>query len=267
MDFSYSGFEFNIHDYFLKNTLFIAISGSHGFGWTSKNSDLDLRIVTMPDLQLYVDPFFNIKTTQWDSWHKIYNIDVTVYPIKSTLQLLAKGNGNILDNLFEDKLYERKSDLVKELKCIIASHLHKGFLNHCLGYSQSVKRDLNIDSRINKFGYGKLLLERYREILKGMLLCEGKIEHNLVIMLNSISTKYCESILNSVVNNETLCINEVSNAIVETDSLDNELKEMVSKSDLPSIEQSTIEVPLSRWLRRYYFGKSSEEEKYEQKCS
>lgn len=254
-EFEYSGFKFIFQD--TNNYLFASISGSHAFGWNSKSSDLDIRVVNIPILPMYVDPFHKIKTTEWESW-KVNNIDAVCYPITIFLGLLAKGNGNTLDNLFEEKIFDSNKTATKDLQDIVKNHLHKGFLYHCIGYSQCVKNDLKVEQRIIKYGYAKLLCERYRELLKGMLLCEGKIEYNLPKMMEQIPVKFADTLLDSIKECNTNWLTSraavVQNAIKETNQLEEQLCDMINKSNLQDKELSCIEVPLSQWIKKLYFG-------------
>jgi len=180
-----------------KKTLFVAISGADSFGWKKPDSDLDLIYVKFSDLSKVISPFFSPRTTQRITG----KLDEHFYPVEKYLGLLVEGNCNVLDNLFEPKLYQR-TRLVKSLQKIVINNLHVGFIDHCLGYSKHLKKDLSNPVRIAKYGKPKLLLNRYRIVLQGFTLTSlgyNRIQYNLRDLLrNSVmQVSHGESLLDS----------------------------------------------------------------------
>jgi len=230
-----------------EGTLFIAISGSHAFGWDNKNSDLDIIFVEFIPMEQLVSPFYRHTTRQRQCG--IY--DKHMYPIQDYLRLLAKGNGNALDNLFEPKIYQ-KENLVKSLQAVVKEELHIGFIDHCLGYALSIRKDLFNQSRLAKYGAAKLLLTRYRVLLQGMLILDGKIEYNLVNMDKLFKGKYLISDILSLYLNNISDNSIFDKGIQETDTLQIELVDKKSKCKLPHYNQSTIKIALNRWIVKYY---------------
>ena len=263
MLFNYNDREFPIETKWVKSCLFIAVSGSNSFGWDKPNSDLDLVHVWMPLIENLISPFWGANKNR----HSIHgDMDRREYPIQNFLRLLAKGNGNALDNLFEPKLYEMKEQ-VKELQDIVKTHIHKGFIHHCLGYSKSIKKDFDISSRVETTGLHKLILTRYRVLLQGFCLLDGKIEYNLPRLLKIVSktdwaSPIAEKVLDDYLASENNNILKQSKLLIaaklDTDTLHEMLEVELSDS---LIEHSTIEVPLDRWMIRFY-NKNPEYERY-----
>lgn len=252
MIMTYDKFSFNMdNDFMNQRALFIAVSGSHAFGWNNDESDLDVRIVFCPNLGQLISPFYKCKTKEWMDPHGGVIKDFCMYPIDHYLTLLNKGNGNALDNLFEPHLYEDKIFL-PTLQKAVREHLHIGFVDHCIGYSRSVKKDFSIPSRVEHFGYQKLLLERYRELLKGKLLLKNKIEYNLSKMFEQIATAYGEPILESCKKGKASCIDEISKAMIETDKLEEELIALRDESKMPTQDNSSLMLYLDRWIKSRY---------------
>ena len=247
MDIKYEGFELEIVD--PCSCLFACISGAHSFGWVTPKSDLDVRFVIFTPIGQLISPFFKHHTQA----RMENNIDITEYPIDHYLQLLAKGNGNAVDNLFEPKLTEQK-EAVQSLQEIVKANIHKGFIGHCLGYSLHIKKDFDIPSRLEKYGIEKLLLCRYRVLLQGMNLFQGQIEHNLPKLLKNWPTLHAQTILIAYTNSVPVAPEILDAAIEETDRLHVGLSEALNKSSLPSFHQSNIVVCLDRWIKQQYLG-------------
>lgn len=220
---------------------------AHAYGWRRDDSDLDVRVVYFPDVQQALSVFWRASTKQ----HRHENVDFTEYPIQQYLRLLAKGNGNVLDNLFEEKLYEPNSQRTKRLQRIVLDGLHKGFLYHCLGYSSNLVKDMANTTRLARYGTSKLLLNRYKILLQGLILEEHrKVEYNLRRMHNYIQTDYCLKLLDSFVDNTKF--DQIAMARTETDSLYVQLADATETSKLPDYHQSALDVTLDRWLINHY---------------
>jgi len=123
---SIEGFTWEVDNDILNTTLFTAISGSYSFGWSKKDSDLDIRETWFPLQNELMNPFWRPRTLQWKEKCEAGIIDFVSYPLNIYLQLLNKGNGNLLENLFQPKMYENTS-LVKELQSIVRKNIHKGY--------------------------------------------------------------------------------------------------------------------------------------------
>jgi uncharacterized protein len=251
MNLTYRNFTVPMVDkHYLESCLFVCVSGSHSFGWETEKSDLDLRYIEVTDLAQIISPFFPNRPRQ-----KIKdNIDSNYYPLRDYLMLLAKGNGNALDNLFEPKLWEQKES-VRELQEIIQTHIHKGILAHCLGYSHAICKDFTIPNRLQKYGIQKLLLCRYRILLQGMLILQGIIEYNLPRMLTQVPTQHCEKLLSDYKAGIETPETELEIMAKETETIHQLLWEKKDNANIPDQFHSCVEVPLGRWIEQKYLGK------------
>jgi len=161
-------------------------------------------------------------------------VDFVSYPIADYLRLLAKGNGNIIENLFEPKLYQNER-LVNELQKIILESLHKGILKHYLGYSVSLKKDMENPSRLQRYGLDKLILCRYRVLLAGLLVEKRKeIIYNLNEQHKFIKTDFCSDILTHYLLHSDASKPLLTNAQEELEKLCDALKRVITQSTLPS---------------------------------
>lgn len=240
----YLDYEFYTDKKSMESLLFISISGAHAYGWSTKESDLDIREVTVPRIQQLISPFFQMKTKSWTEESLNGNkkiIDIVNYPIDHFLRLLNKGNGNTLDNLFQEKLIERTEE-VKDLQDIVFEHLHQRFILHQIGYAKSIWHDLSVQSRLEKYGRKKLYLQLYKTLRQGIILAKYKeIVFNVIEQQEYLSSNY---ILNLLSNNK-----------MKSQQIEEELAhltaELVSMKDsFP--EHSTLDIALDYWLRELY---------------
>ena len=185
----------------IKDALLVVVSGSHAYGWDTEKSDLDVRRVFFPDIKQALSVFYRCRTKQHKEKTDAGTIDFTSYPIQNFIQLLAKGNGNALDNLFEatgppDPKLLSDQTKVAQLQKIVLEHLHLGFLMHCTGYDLHLKKDLENETRLRRYGERKLLLNRYKILLEGLILAEHrKVIYNLRQQHEFIKTKHCLALL------------------------------------------------------------------------
>lgn len=251
MNLEYENFKLEmINEKYVKNNcLFICVSGSHSFGWAKKTSDLDLRFVFFPQLGQIVSPFFKYHTVSRIE----KDVDITEYPVDHYLQLLCKGNGNAVDNLFEPKLAEQKEH-VQSLQEIVKDSIHRGFIAHCLGYSCAIKKDFVIPSRLERYGVEKLLLCRYRVLLQGFNLLQGNIEYNLPRLLKTCDTQNCAEVLASYISDKETDVELIASAIEETSVLHDRLSHLLECSKLPHSERSLLISKLDRWIKQQYIG-------------
>lgn len=246
MEFKYDRFKFKLDNKFLADTLFVAVTGAHAYGWNNKDSDLDIRIVWIPDLlqALSIADRGAIKE------RKENDIEFTSFPISHFLKLLAKGNSNCLENLFQEKLYSN-SPLVRELQEITMKNLHLGFLRNYLGYSNSVEKDLVNPTRREKYGVEKLLLSDYRTLLSGIILGKFKeVVYNLKKQASYVPTGYSLVLLEEYLNprlvwKESLIVN----ARRELKLLKAHLKRIINKSKWYKLFPTQL---YDRFLMEYY---------------
>ncbi|RLF03882.1 MAG: hypothetical protein DRJ60_07900 [Thermoprotei archaeon] len=249
--FKYLDYKFYFDKIVFKDSLFIVVSGSHAYGWNTENSDLDLVRVFYPTVRQALSVMFRCKNNHFKDKFNNKIVDCTEYPIQNFISLLSKGNGNVLDNLFQSSNNElciiRQDKEVKELQKIVIDELHDGFRKHFLGYDMSLKKDLSNESRLEKYGMNKLLLSRYRLLQEGIILCEHKeVVYNLLKQMEYIDTKYCEDLLNSYI--ESRKFYRYKNCIVEIE----ELRQKLESLQLP--KYSGLPYCLDTWLIDKYIA-------------
>jgi len=255
----YLDYEFLMDKAVLQDSLYIVVSGSHAYGWSTLNSDLDLRRVFYPTVRQALSVLFRCKNNFYKDESNGKIVECTEYPIQNFILLLSKGNGNVLDNLFQasndDLCIVRKDEEVKELQQIVLDEIHDGFRKHFLGYDVSLQKDLSNESRLTKYGKEKLLLNRYRLLLEGIILCEHReVVYNLPRQMKYIDTKYCEDLLNSYLEGKKFhrhndCISEIE-----------ELRKRLESLQLPSY--SALPHCLDTWLIDKYSNNFKKRKSY-----
>jgi hypothetical protein len=252
MDITYGNFVIKDidEDWLHRKCLFVCVSGSHSFGWVTSKSDLDARFIVMTDIGSLISPFNKSKTRQSIQ----ENIDITYYPIEQFISLLAKGNGNAIDNLFEPKLWQFPQ-AVTSLKHIVSNNIHKGFIHHCLGYSTHILKDINNETRLERYGLEKLLLCRYRAVLQGLNLLNGNINYNLPELLGTYPTKWANGILTCYIAGGTIDRGMMGLALLETNDIHHYVYETMIKSNIPDTNDSPLITKLDEWIKEQYLGR------------
>ena len=153
------------------NPLVAAVTGSHLYGFPSKDSDIDLKgvhcaptadVVSMRPPQEAVDFLGDFEGTE---------IDYTSHELGQALRLLMRGNGNILERL-ASPLQVIASDDREELSRLGLGAISKKFYGHYRGFFGTM-RDQHAKAEQKT---AKGLLYCYRSALTGIhLLRTGRV--------------------------------------------------------------------------------------------
>jgi hypothetical protein len=250
LNFDYANFKFSL-DIENDGTLFVAVSGAHAYGWPSESSDLDLRIVWRPSLWQSMSLFSKPRTTNTQS----NNLDITRYPLNEYLRLLAKGNGNAAENLFQVKLYvgAGRFDPIGDLQELVLNNLHDAFLKHYAGYWVSLEKDINNTSRLERYGLAKLLLQGYRVLRTGLILTKQKVfAYSLQSQQKVLKSKVQEKILGGYYQKKIPTDALQEKAMAELEVYADNLKYAIDYGVLQSESESALPVLLEEWYREQY---------------
>jgi len=255
MNFKFRDYEFYLDTKNIKlGTLFIAVSGSHPYGWGTPRADLDIRKVWIPDINqaLSIEYRGNVKETKMplDDGRVIDLVDIPLYRFLGTLS--RKGNGNYLENLFQEKLWCMDKE-VKEVQEIVMKNLHTGFLDHYLGYYyKSLKPDMLNPSRLVKYGLQKLILMSYRVLRSGLILGEKRVVvYNLLEQDKYIESNICLQVRQEYLNGKPTRPKLLLKAKKELDELHLLLKETKKNCGWYEVFPDHL---FDRWLKKYYIG-------------
>lgn len=149
--------------------LLCSITGSHTYGFASPDSDIDIKgIHIVPTEKLLL---LNPKTPAHDRLQVFDGVecDLTTHEVAQALALLLKGNGNVLERILSP-LQLVEGEQTKALQQIAQATIHRGFINHYMGFFRGVQREHGLQKR------AKSALYTYRVALTGIhLLRTGEL--------------------------------------------------------------------------------------------
>jgi len=214
------------------NLLNAYISGSHLYGWTSKDSDIDIRgcYVLKKERFLGLDnprEVIEIKTED--------NKDIVLFEIKKLIGLALKGNCNILEEINSPQFY-KNADFVKLKQLINNAFGKKGIYNSYRGMAE--------------FNYKKFILcgrnsvKKYLYVFRGLMagiycLQTGLIKPNMEELNKHFKIKEVTKLLEikrAGLENEPL-------KDLEEGTLDKLIKGLFDKIDEAYIKCKMPEVP------------------------
>lgn len=171
-----------VHQEYSGKLLYVTISGSHLYGFESKDSDVDFRGSYLID----TNNLLGINTPKDYVERVIGNNDIVLFELKKEIVSLDKGNCNTLEHLFAKPLYT--SDEYFELKKIISLNLNiNGIYSSYRGlaWSNYNKFCLKGMHTVKKFLYV------FRAMLAGMYAIQNRqIQPNLELLLQGKETTY-----------------------------------------------------------------------------
>lgn len=131
------------------------ISGSHLYGWESKDSDIDIRGCFILDKEKflgldYPDECIEIKSEE--------NKDITLFEIKKMIKLALQGNCNILEEINSPQIY-KTADFVKLKQLINNTFGKRGLYNSYRGMAE--------------FNYKKFILNGRNTVKKYLYVFRG----------------------------------------------------------------------------------------------
>lgn len=112
-----------------KEVLFACLFGSHAYGYASKNSDYDIRIIYK---EKSVGNYFLLGKYKDFINYSDSNVDVEAYDIGKAVRLCAKSNVSIL-NWLCGLIIEDNNDMHYRLLCLCEQGDKRKFLKHFLG--------------------------------------------------------------------------------------------------------------------------------------
>lgn len=168
--------------------IYLTISGSHLYGFDSKDSDIDYRGCFLFD----TNNIFGLNQPRDYIERNIGMNDIVLFELGKEAHLLNKGNCNVFEHLFAKPLIT--SDEYFELKSIVKMNLNISGLYQSyrgMAWENYNKFCLKGQHTIKKFLYV------FRGLLAGMYVIEhGMIQPNLETLLqNNESTYYYEPIM------------------------------------------------------------------------
>lgn len=163
--------------------IFMTVSGSHQFGFSSHDSDIDLRGVHVLPIQLVAGLHIGNETIEHTTEGSI-PVDIVTHDVAKFCRLLLGKNGNVLENIYSP-LVIHTSPAHEELMHLASQCITKYHSKHYDGFALKQWKLLQQEHQRNRKGV-KALLYLYRVLLTGIHLMQtGRVEANL-LALNEI---------------------------------------------------------------------------------
>ena len=151
--------------------LLCGITGSHHYGFTSADSDLDIKgIHQAPTSQLLALESVRQNHDALEIYEGV-ECDLTTNELRQAMKLLVAGNGNLLERIFSPhQLFE--GDTLRALRELAGRSLSQASFSHYRGYFAGMKRE----HQRQRPPRAKSLLYSYRVALSGVhLLSRGEV--------------------------------------------------------------------------------------------
>ena len=159
----------------IPNAIFVTVSGAHLYGFSSPDSDYDLRGAHQAPLRDLVGLFPPRETIEVAEERDGLEWDIVSHEIRKFCALICKDSGYALEQLCSP-LVVYTSPAHQELKSLALNSLNRKFARHYLGFADNQWRLFLKDSPPRV----KPLLYIYRVLLTGAhLLQSGELEANL----------------------------------------------------------------------------------------
>ncbi len=171
--------------------MFATVSGAHLYGFSSPDSDFDLRGAHILPIDKLLGFEVSDETIEVSKVEKTIELDLVSHDIKKFFSLMLKPNGYVLEQLYSPLIVQTsiEHDELKELgkHCITVHHSH-----HYLGFSANQWK--LFESLENK--KVKPLLYVFRVLLTGIhLMRTGGIEANLTILNQEFKLPYINELV------------------------------------------------------------------------
>lgn len=213
--------------------LFVTISGSHLYGFSSADSDYDLRGVHVLPLHDVIGLTEGKEVVSKNEMREGLEIDLVTHDVKKCFQLLLNKNGSMLEQI-DSLLVLQTSPEHEELKVIARQCITRHFSHHYMGFSSSQWKLFNRDSPHRV----KPLLYIYRVLLTGIhLMRTGEVEPNLLKLNEVFKQSFIPDLVARKLAGPELSVLEDADLAFHEQQyhhLRAELEQAVSESFLPS---------------------------------
>ena len=228
-------------------------SGSRAWGFSSPDSDYDVRFVYVhkPDWYLTVFPNKDVIESMSDD----HLLDLSGWELRKTLRLLYKSNPNLSDWLLTDLLYIADAEFLEQIRKMQELYYNPiQAMYHFLSIAK--KHD---EKYLSKNGY---TLKRFLYFLRGVLACEYIKEqkaHPPVLFDNLLES----TVKDPIIKNEILKILEMKRQSKESDNaiINEGLKNYATtlfekhkagvanfRSELRARQSNPLDQMLRRWI-------------------
>ncbi len=173
--------------------VFATISGAHLYGFSSPDSDFDIRGIHLLPLETVVGLDEGKQTVEKEGIYDGLEIDLVTHDAAKFFTLMLRRNGYVLEQVFSPLIVYATPEH-EELKQIAADCITKHHAHHYLGFAATqwklFHKSQESPPRI------KPLLYVYRVLLTGIhLMRTGTVEANLVALNKEAGLSYIDDLI------------------------------------------------------------------------
>ncbi len=157
-------------------TLLVSLSGAHAYGFASADSDLDLKGIWEAPARVFLGLGNKPGAVDRQQWIGEVEIDFTVNELGQAVHGLIKGNGNMLERVFDRApLYCADPEAIEELRALTRAALSRRAYHHYRGFAFGQRKAVDPDAP-----QAKKVLYVLRTTLTGVHLLEtGEVDADL----------------------------------------------------------------------------------------
>lgn len=226
--------------------IFATISGAHLYGFSSRDSDWDIRGVHVLPVRDLLGLFETHDTIEQSAKAPV-ELDLVTHDVKKFFGLLLKRNGYVLEQLYSPLLVKSSTEH-DELKAIATGCVTRFHSHHYLGFAATQWSHFEAETPPRV----KPLLYTFRVLLTGIrLMNTGHVEANLLRLNDEFRLPYIDELVcrkTQGTEQGVLTESDVGFYRTEYQRLRNELELSSERSSLP--ESPTCKHELSDLLVR-----------------
>ena len=223
--------------------VWVALTGSHAYGFPSPDSDLDLkgvfvesahRLLGLRESQGRVD-FLDL----WEG----RELDLTLNELGNCASLLLNGNGNLIER-FLGPFQVLTSPVGHQLAALARDSLSKRVARHYQGFFGGMRRESEVEAR-TAGRTAKTLLYAYRVALTGAhLLRTGEVEMNLGSLAEAFGIEKVSALITMkrVAEKQIISEADAQTHLAEMDALERILADALQHSVLPDEPRNASEM-------------------------
>lgn len=175
----------------LPRALFVTVSGSHLYGFSSVDSDIDLRGTFLAPFDQIIGLNRGPETVERDLLLDGIEVEFVAHEAAKYLQLLGKDNGYILEQVFSPLIVTGR-EFLERLRPIARRCATRACHHHYRGFYRSRREALEREP----VKRAKSLLYAYRVLLTGIhLLSTGEVEANLPALNERFRLPYIDDLI------------------------------------------------------------------------
>lgn len=213
------------------HSLFCTVSGSHLYGFSSVDSDIDLRGCFLAPLRDLVGLKSPLETVEPKGEMQGLEVEAVSHEVGKYLRLLCKHNGYVLEQIFSP-LVVSGSDFLVRLRPLAARCVTKHCYHHYRGFVQTQRKLMDKEPEVR----AKTLLYAYRVVMTGVhLLQTGEMQSHLPTLNERFRLSFVDELIAQKAAKETGSLTGIDMAFhrAELDRWERELEQAFAECRLP----------------------------------